>query len=63
MQVEDEVLNDLQSMERTILDKNKELKTKNKELKTKDKVIQNALNILIKSGISEEEARKQMGLE
>ena len=56
MQVEDEVLNDLQSMERKIIDKDK-------ALQHKDKVIQKALAILIESGMTEEDARKKIGAE
>ena len=76
MTVEDEVIGDLESLERKIQSKEKELETKEKELETKDKAleskdkaleskersIQKAIELLVKTGLSEAEARDELGI-
>ncbi len=65
MELEDEILDELESLERKILDmdraledKNKELEDKDKALEGKDKIISTALEALVETGMDLKEAKK-----
>lgn len=56
MELEDEILDELESLERTILEKDK-------ALEDKDKAIDNALEALVKSGMPRDTAKTLLGLQ
>jgi hypothetical protein len=76
MTIEDEVLGDLESLERKIQQKEEELEQKEEELdqkgieldqkgmelKQKDKALLNAYKLLVDAGVSSDLAKKQLGL-
>jgi hypothetical protein len=69
MDLEDEILDELESLERKILDKEKALEDKDKviedkdkALEDKDKAIKNALEALVNSGMTLNAAKKVLGL-
>jgi hypothetical protein len=63
MELEDEVLDELEGLERTILEKDKVIEDKNKAIEDKDKVINNALEALVDSGMSLKDAKILLGLQ
>jgi hypothetical protein len=62
MELEDEILDELESLERKILDMDRALEDKNKALEGKDKIISAALEALVETGMDLEEAKKILDL-
>ncbi|MCI5157142.1 MAG: hypothetical protein D3906_01650 [Candidatus Electrothrix sp. AUS1_2] len=62
MDLEDDILDELKSLERTVLQREKALEKKDKALAEKDKALAKAIQLLVNSGITEAEVKKCLGL-
>ena len=69
MDLEDEILDELENLERTILEQNKTIEDKDrtiedkdKTIEDKDKIINNALESLVDNGMTLDAAKEILGL-
>lgn len=62
MELEDEILDELESLERKILDMDRAIEVKDKALEGKDKIISTALEALVEAGMDLDEAKKILNL-
>lgn len=62
MDLEDDILDELESLERKVLQREKALEEKDKVLAEKDKALSRAIQVLVDSGMTEAEAKSRLGL-
>ncbi|XOF33773.1 MAG: hypothetical protein ACL93V_00275 [Candidatus Electrothrix sp. YB6] len=62
MDLEDDILDELESLERAVLKKEKIIEEQSKVLAEKDKALSKAIQTLVDSGMTESEAKSRLGL-
>ena len=62
MDLEDDILNELKSLERTVLQREKALEEQEKVIEKQGKALTKAIQALVNSGMTEAEAKKCLGL-
>ena len=62
MDLEDDILDELESLERAVLKKEKIIEEQGKVLAEKNKALNKAIQALVDSGMTESEAKKRLGL-